>query len=377
MVPHLRQTESETVFHYTGGEGLLGIVSRGEIWASSYTVLNDLSEVKYGIDVVEQEVARRGEHIPAEFKDDFKNARSLILAHDLYLISASREGDLLNQWQGYAGLQGYAIEIEVDPSLDVLVPREAAHMLATSPTPLVPSSWYDVIYDPATQQRMTAETIEALIQILQRLDQPIPLQSKIIGAILAALVVRFKHPAFAAEQEVRFILSRHDAAIEEYRTSGNGTLIPYLRMAHAPMVPPGGRVDLRSECTVLQHRREQTSISDPRGRGWPVQRLGELSESSFRREVSASRWTQSTGQGVGCALLPLIRTAAALCPEWASGPVSARAARPDGVACSRSSSRLGLALMLGRPRRRTCGRGASRTVPAGSSTRRCLPRSEG
>lgn len=68
MVPHLRQTESETVFHYTGGEGLLGIVSRGEIWASSYTVLNDLSEVKYGIDVVEQEVARRGSIFPPSSK---------------------------------------------------------------------------------------------------------------------------------------------------------------------------------------------------------------------------------------------------------------------------------------------------------------------
>src|ERR1022692_1738264 len=40
------------LYHYTGAEGALGIVSSGEIWATDADYLNDPSEILYGRDLI-------------------------------------------------------------------------------------------------------------------------------------------------------------------------------------------------------------------------------------------------------------------------------------------------------------------------------------
>jgi hypothetical protein len=43
---------SGTCWHYTNADGLLGIVNKNELWASSPRVLKDSSELRYGISIL-------------------------------------------------------------------------------------------------------------------------------------------------------------------------------------------------------------------------------------------------------------------------------------------------------------------------------------
>jgi len=47
-VPRARYVASGTVWHYTTGLGLIGIVENSELWASSFAALNDLEELSCG-----------------------------------------------------------------------------------------------------------------------------------------------------------------------------------------------------------------------------------------------------------------------------------------------------------------------------------------
>src|SRR6266568_9238891 len=47
----------ETLFHYTSGEGIKGIINSGKLWATSIYHLNDSSEFEYGLDIASNALA--------------------------------------------------------------------------------------------------------------------------------------------------------------------------------------------------------------------------------------------------------------------------------------------------------------------------------
>jgi hypothetical protein len=47
-----RQTPSSLIYHYTNAGGLIGILERKRIYATHYMYLNDLSEIRYGEDMI-------------------------------------------------------------------------------------------------------------------------------------------------------------------------------------------------------------------------------------------------------------------------------------------------------------------------------------
>lgn len=53
--PRSRAPMSSILWHYTGPDGLLGILSSNRFWASDPIAMNDRRELKYGLDVIVEE----------------------------------------------------------------------------------------------------------------------------------------------------------------------------------------------------------------------------------------------------------------------------------------------------------------------------------
>jgi hypothetical protein len=101
------------VWHYTGTEGLQGILETSSFWASSYRTMNDPGEIEYGLDVLaEAWKFLSGDHPrrSLEYITRLLDPEILSEAFDhVHLLSASRDGDSLSQWRAYAGKDGVSI----------------------------------------------------------------------------------------------------------------------------------------------------------------------------------------------------------------------------------------------------------------------------
>ena len=92
------------LFHYTSGEGLLGILESGVLRGSNFSFMNDRSEFMYGVKLLQQRTEEREaseqDDLARKFYRAFRSA-SAPTAVDVYLTCFCEEEDLLSQWRGY------------------------------------------------------------------------------------------------------------------------------------------------------------------------------------------------------------------------------------------------------------------------------------
>ncbi|UAJ79186.1 DUF2971 domain-containing protein [Leifsonia sp. ZF2019] len=219
------------VWHYTSSEGLLGIVKGGCLWASAPMSMNDVGEFEYGVDIIQRvwESIRPEVLAPMHEKiDESLEGLTEVVTRWIYVLSASADQDSLPQWRGYAGLQGYALELQTDVPLD-LVGREG-DLVADSVGNYLPSDgWYRVIYDRGSQERVALAALQEAMAVPVDLGRLVRWTA--IQKILAEAAVRLKHPSFESEHEVRFIYSRRlTESFDEGFRSGRYGITPYVRL---------------------------------------------------------------------------------------------------------------------------------------------------
>ena len=108
------------VWHYTNGQGLLGILQSSTIYATQVASLNDTTETKYATDLYKQVI---GELIKENAEDsetvafltrvlEFVKEEPASPTHDtskLFVACFSGDEDELTQWDRYSKPNGYAI----------------------------------------------------------------------------------------------------------------------------------------------------------------------------------------------------------------------------------------------------------------------------
>jgi hypothetical protein len=208
----LHRTPTRTLYHYTGQEGLLGIVNRREIWASHAQYLNDQLEFNYAVGIALEEIERiRRSHLyDRSILDEMQRvAQSSHEASNVCVCSFSEEPDRLSQWRAYGsgfsiGFSGQFLRTVADRERFLLAP---------------------CIYDESTQRRLMRDLLVALLD-----------QTTLWGGSLVSCLNRyapiFKHASFTEEREWR-IISMPLTALRrrfDYRC-GRATLIPYYRLS--------------------------------------------------------------------------------------------------------------------------------------------------
>ena len=204
---------SDVIWHYTDGAGLLGILNADypHIYATDALYLNDTRELMIALDH-QVEIIKRdflpddlvGEH---DVRRIYKLAIGDSLNHvappeGVYISSFCKKGDLLSQWRGYGTAAGYALGVS----------RTEFGAALASEDKLI-----DVQYGRPDEQ---------FVKHLQPKSLNIGTQTTF--AADPAAVAALKDPSFAEEDEVRLVALAGSRDVH-FRSGARG-LIPFLKV---------------------------------------------------------------------------------------------------------------------------------------------------
>jgi hypothetical protein len=171
-VNSMGRTHGETLYHYTDGRGVLGIISSRSLHFTDFRHLNDPSELRYGRELLERAVTS----LPKDANWHHRCFMTLLLPHlvalmkssgiDLFVASFSTEKDDLGQWRAYAD-DGRGFAIGFDPkSLSAIggTPEASKH----------PSYYGPVTYGEQAIQAHNRAAIERACSIIDRLAAEAP-----------------------------------------------------------------------------------------------------------------------------------------------------------------------------------------------------------
>lgn len=208
------------VHHYTSADGLLQIVSRGQLRISEASSLNDLAEVKLGWEAIKKWLTSNDKGIGAKhLKGLLKHSRR-DPKHQVFILSGTTADDDANQWRLYGDQgRGYAIELDgaaplgvvsLDPSEDKRGGR--AYGKITEFANVVP--WFHVLYDEqalAAAMTKAAAYAEHEFKRIGTIDddeteemQYENLNEELMDE-LALIAHLYKSSGFSGEKEVRVV----------------------------------------------------------------------------------------------------------------------------------------------------------------------------
>jgi hypothetical protein len=212
----------DVLFHYTTIPGIIGIATNRQLWATSIRHLADAKEFSYAHQMLASTLRDRA----STSTQDIISTVDAILVHltrqgesklsfsgslgSIFVISFSREGDLLSQWRAYCPSGGYALGFR----------SEILLKLATEQGFELRQCSYDEEEHRRECERITATVLTAVADVpvdvresligtptkisIQALQALYPIQHKVVHEIQAFAPV-WKHPSFREEAEWRLV----------------------------------------------------------------------------------------------------------------------------------------------------------------------------
>jgi hypothetical protein len=203
--------QSQLVWHYTDGAGLLGILQDGALRATSVLMLNDSVEFRHGADLIAQrwpEVANGYAH-GVHIGHLLHTAAAVLPMQDLFVVCASTEGNSLSQFRAYGS---YAIGLNPAMQLRARLPEGGPTDYPERGNDEIyadlafEDGWRPVRYLAVEKQ----DHIDRLFAALERLCTEWPSHPDTVGRANALAQVWYnqtvaylKHEAFVDEREVR------------------------------------------------------------------------------------------------------------------------------------------------------------------------------
>lgn len=200
-----------SLYHYTTGAGLLGILGDAEIRATNIAYLNDSTEYLHSIDLL----ITAGRHFDGQVPDEQQDLLSKLWYRlstldrreppAVYVACFSEARDQLSQWRGYGGGEsGFCLQFD-GPG----IARLSAGLLLPC------------IYELEAQYRLVREVVERLLNIFADHapshapgDRGAFADALLDYALwnLSFLAPAFKHEAFHEEREWRLVLNTPDTS---------------------------------------------------------------------------------------------------------------------------------------------------------------------
>lgn len=193
---------SDTLYHYTTLNGLLGIVDSGHLRASDVRYMNDSTELRHTLDLMREHITRRviaGTDHPSLLNQllDWLSHR-IVGGPMLFGASFRANGNLLSQWRGYSA-HGKGVSLGFDPHHILSCAQRQRFQVGRC------------VYDPDRQKALIEEVVDAVEHYAADDEydgQNKPTHRAIFERIegrLLRLAAILKHPAFEEEQEWRIV----------------------------------------------------------------------------------------------------------------------------------------------------------------------------
>lgn len=208
------------IYHYTTQKGILGIVTRREMWATQVHFLNDKNEVFLTFKLLERELKKQAGQvqtpaIKAVLNDIRRNLPRIDQGH-ICIASFCEEKDLLSQWRGYGNLgKGYAIGFNLK-ELNNIAKRQ--HFVI-----------WPCVYNPALQLELVNYLIENWCREFCG-HRPVQHEKmlEIINTSVCQLAPIIKDESFSEEKEWRLVSSVVSSKSPQFAfREGEFSLIPY------------------------------------------------------------------------------------------------------------------------------------------------------
>ena len=224
----------DLVWHYTNTQGLLGILERNVLWASSCLMMNDRSEIDHGLSVAQRLWNEQRDRVIQEYnsrpnrpeinadaagsivQEALTRAAAIRDLQPCFVACASLEENSLSQWRSYANTGGFAIGINRHARLGVKSPetlQRGANTVATC-------GWFEVSYQTEAYGMLVEMCNSIFVNQFDinleefgvvGVDQNHPALTEFRNSLSAMLLMQsiltHKHPSFADEREVRVIVS--------------------------------------------------------------------------------------------------------------------------------------------------------------------------
>jgi hypothetical protein len=275
---HLKQVEQliktfadpceGTIYHYTTGEGFLGIVESGELWLTNTEFVNDISECN----ALQQEMDLFGidELTFNRYVDKWWKyySRRNNERNNYYIASFSKEPDSLEQWRAYG---------------DVCIGFRAERLKKSG------FSLHECVYSKEEIKSWLLKRAKAKEWMLDEPDRTISYvrdgvattryeegRDRAAFSLIFEASIKLKHSCYRNEKEVRLLaVSNHnwrypnspfmyekDPPIYFRRHPGFRVAVPYVKF-FLPTLPEGGEYDFsenqrgKTELQVKQEKREK------------------------------------------------------------------------------------------------------------------------
>lgn len=212
-----RRTPAGMVHHYTNKQGLEGITNSGTLWLSDYTTMPDSGEIEYGYSIGWQVLREEYENSPKtgrirRFVEVTESIGKRGLGHFFrgFILSMTPNGDVVHQWRDYSeSAEGFCLGFN-GRKLD------RAFKVFTKEYGVEASGSFEVLHDEKLLRRLMRKYVRNALNAVMWLcdkggyrkaaaramaETGVQLMFAIIFTALF-----FKHPAYAAEREYRYIV---------------------------------------------------------------------------------------------------------------------------------------------------------------------------
>jgi hypothetical protein len=229
-----------TLYHYSSGQGIFGIINSDELHCSNINFLNDPSEQSYFSELLES--INKDSAISREICETLFSASfisSYLNPFDRYVASFSKNPDSLSMWNYYAKGNGYNIGLDID---EIIKENEDENISIQK---------VELIYDIDRQMKDTLEFIlqyekqsndyhklEEAIKEMEKEEDYMPLVMEMDNIVelfndgLHKLTLGYKHQAYEREEEVRLLISENEMERRstKFKISENGVFIEYFSL---------------------------------------------------------------------------------------------------------------------------------------------------
>ncbi|XYJ09453.1 DUF2971 domain-containing protein [Telluria sp. B2] len=243
------------LYHYTNQIGLLGILSRKQIWATSIHYLNDTQEFWHAFEMAKVAIASRiragTDPRQVGMLSELREEISTLLAVRTCVASFSAHRDSLGQWRGYVGNQpGFAIGFNFG-KLQEIASAAGAEL-------------HPCIYEKDEQKRVVAELVESILSkeygVIDQMSSVSTLDDTSSDSDEYEHLPHYEIPAYCTDFENRLIeaapLLKHSAFHAEkewrivYHPKSDNVRLPLKHRPGQSMLIPYVEIDLLQDGLV-------------------------------------------------------------------------------------------------------------------------------
>jgi len=212
--------DREEFYHYTSLDAVYKILTDRVLWASDVLSMNDTSEFKHAVSVVDDVLMSHWSVLPIHLAEYFRPRKLLLLGQTWNAFAACfcSDGDLLEQWRAYTpSADGISLGFRIESLHELALESKAFALIR--------------VHYSSDDLRKAAERICDAALTLAASRSLVYNETEVFWSEVALLLfnfaLRFKHPGFKGEREWR-ILSLTPAETPFMRRNREGTEVKFI-----------------------------------------------------------------------------------------------------------------------------------------------------